>query len=1367
MKTDIPNENYNPSREQREGGMRTNRRTRAESQWIVGQAYSHTYNTLSQLSRLQTICINNNSKLRFTGKSGPFTASELNQHFLNLGLLAYCFSFIIDRNLHSTSFSANCIYQLSEPTVPLVLSWITVATSLHQQGKTNLSHDGLNPAHVPYQRVNNPTLGEFCFTMIGRADIEESKSNVAMNAWLPQASYPCGNFSDTSSLKLLKQKDRQAMLSQFVFVLKIKIKQAFPLLVYKRFLFSLSLPQDTCVIVQQMCRPSQTPHLTMSSTQISSNAALKPQPLKERALPNGISKMTMRVSQAQQGLLSPLIVPSPFPWLWVRQIVDRDSGNLVNPFMRVTNQMTRHLATLRESQLLPPFTRAWLNFFTLTFRALGRNHIVSTPFQGHHNAWFLLNCRVPLVRSSSESIVHCSGRIAPYLPVGLSSFRARSLWGPQTQNNLTFRAGPDCPILRAIPFPEVTELFCRLPLSTLFQLARGCQPWRPDAVMGTTWCEIISLRFSWTIVNAPDTSKSKVLFQTYNPSSGQSNFRRFTLASLSSLMLPYNTHIQLEEYQPHSLSTTSQRLTQQGFPPCLRIESPVTNCCSHGNLLHFGLQNSHLNNCYYHQDLHQTLFNPGSRQRLRNNAHALLLIAASLSLQWSSIGRTLQRHPFSGLVHSAGELLHTPQRYLMSVQLGTLTRRQEHPSSPVLLTKNGPLGTRIEPPCLNQERPGFLPIQSLRIGRGHCIPEASNHSLYLIKLRICPSYPEGNFGGNQLLDGSISLSPLYPSSTIDLHVRTATSLHQSFPWLHPTQAQFTIFRVLTFMLVLKPFTRGSWSVDAAACAWHQSPSLRVRVGKNHFAKIAEASSGRTSTDIRTLPPEGNRLYRAFVAVRPHLGSRCTLTQSLPQVQTRTFYVSLARNGQATKLCMHRRINFYPFLLNDFKSFDSLFKVLFIFPSQYLFAIGFLLIFSLRRSLSPTQGCNTKQPDSSKTHSLSRDTTYGAFTLSGGPFVVTSAPPPIQEKFECLSTGSCYTALPLLSMSSHCKQCDCCIECDPRRIEAARRAQRNKKTLKQACQKDNLLAPVAFKNLMTHGSAIRIAYRTSLRCNAVLPAYAGCTLLQLQAWLSSCGLVLMILPQVHLRKPCYDFSFLQVIWFTRFSTTPQGHRGPNGSPDHSKSVGATGGVYKGQGLNQRKLMTCAYQEFLVQDLQFQRSIPITTHIADYQLPHGAGKYSLYASVQHACGPGHLRASQTCYCLKLPCVQSQSPSKKSCPLSNGSTSQQAKVSFVNGINQTNHSTNQERPCTTTHRIKKELSICQSSLCLDLVSFPVLSQIEPQAPLLVVPFRQFLQVSALRPYSPQNPKTLISHKVPKADKARLRSLVGIVYGQDQDGI
>ena len=68
-------------------------------------------------------------------------------------------------------------------------------------------------------------------------------------------------------------------------------------------------------------------------------------------------------------------------------------------------------------------------------------------------------------------------------------------------------------------------------------------------------------------------------------------------------------------------------------------------------------------------------------------------------------------------------------------------------------------------------------------------------------------------------------------------------------------------------------------------------------------------------------------------------------------------------------------------------------------------------------------------------------------------------------------------------------------------------------------------------------------------------------------------------------------------------------------------------------------------------------------------------------------------------------------------------QAKVSFANGITQPNHFTNQKRPCSTTHRIEKGLSICQSLLCLDLVRFPVLSPIKPHAPLLVVPFRQFL--------------------------------------------
>ena len=46
-----------------------------------------------------------------------------------------------------------------------------------------------------------------------------------------------------------------------------------------------------------------------------------------------------------------------------------------------------------------------------------------------------------------------------------------------------------------------------------------------------------------------------------------------------------------------------------------------------------------------------------------------------------------------------------------------------------------------------------------------------------------------------------------------------------------------------------------------------------------------------------------------------------------------------------------------------RTINFLFKVLFIFPSRYLFAIGLVPIFSFRRSLPPILGCITKQPDS--------------------------------------------------------------------------------------------------------------------------------------------------------------------------------------------------------------------------------------------------------------------------------------------------------------------------------------------------------------------------------------------------------------------
>ena len=93
----------------------------------------------------------------------------------------------------------------------------------------------------------------------------------------------------------------------------------------------------------------------------------------------------------------------------------------------------------------------------------------------------------------------------------------------------------------------------------------------------------------------------------------------------------------------------------------------------------------------------------------------------------------------------------------------------------------------------------------------------------------------------------------------------------------------------------------------------------------------------------------------------------------------------------------RRISFNRFRPNDFKSFDPLFKVLFIFPSQYLFAIGFPHIFSLRRSLSPTWCTSIKVHDSSTDGQVTHDTTDGALTLSGVPLATTSASRAIRPK----------------------------------------------------------------------------------------------------------------------------------------------------------------------------------------------------------------------------------------------------------------------------------------------------------------------------------------------------------------------------------
>ena len=90
----------------------------------------------------------------------------------------------------------------------------------------------------------------------------------------------------------------------------------------------------------------------------------------------------------------------------------------------------------------------------------------------------------------------------------------------------TLEQGPLYPTLRANPFPEVTDLFCRLPLPTLF--------YRPEAAnlgdLMRLWVRpgvriSLSLGFSRAVEGAPDTSEDKVLYPPINPISRQSDFR--------------------------------------------------------------------------------------------------------------------------------------------------------------------------------------------------------------------------------------------------------------------------------------------------------------------------------------------------------------------------------------------------------------------------------------------------------------------------------------------------------------------------------------------------------------------------------------------------------------------------------------------------------------------------------------------------------------------------------------------------------------------------------------------------------------------------------------------------------------------------
>ncbi|KAI4294853.1 hypothetical protein L6164_037933 [Bauhinia variegata] len=149
---------------------------------------------------------------------------------------------------------------------------------------------------------------------------------------------------------------------------------------------------------------------------------------------------------------------------------------------------------------------------------------------------------------------------------------------------------------------------------------------------------------------------------------------------------------------------------------------------------------------------------------------------------------------------SPGRHAATRSRRAEQLEQSTDSRRvrdwdpRAQPSEPILFPRSAPtaappgLAPQVlqRPPRPPTHRAWHLPR---RPGIGRALKRHPFSGLVdSAELEQSSSYPEGNFGGNQLLDGSISLSPLYPSQTNDLHVSIAAGLHQSFLWLRPAQA---------------------------------------------------------------------------------------------------------------------------------------------------------------------------------------------------------------------------------------------------------------------------------------------------------------------------------------------------------------------------------------------------------------------------------------------------------------------------------------------------------------------------------------------------------------------------------------------------
>ncbi|KAI3488817.1 hypothetical protein L1887_47060 [Cichorium endivia] len=594
--------------------------------------------------------------------------------------------------------------------------------------------------------------------MIGRADIEGSKSNVAMNAWLPQASYPCGNFSDTSSFKFRRSKGSLG----HAFTVRIRTGNQ------NQTSFYPSVPHEISVLVELILG-----HLRYLLTDV------PPQP---NSPPDNVFRPD-RPAEAGLGSKKRGIAPLPIHGI---------------------SKITLKVVVFHFRPRAPTYT---------------------TPLKSFHKVGLESSStgRIPLVRTSSELAVRRPGKApegavpspSPGRHAATRSRRGSSSSSPPTADG--FGTGTPVPSPQSQSFSRGYGSILPTSLAYIVPSTRGCSPWRPDAVMSTT-----------------GRGRHSVL-RIFKGRRGRTGHR-----------------------------ATCGALPAAG--PYLRLSHP-----------------------------HRRPLRPGSRPRFCSDRRALLLIGAWHLPRRPGVGRALKRHPFSGLVDSAGELARSCNPASGSSRIAS-SAYQKWPTWSSRFRGTAQRSSRAVLPYLN--------------------------------------YPEGNFGGNQLLDGSISLSPLYPSQTNDctsVSLRASTRVSSGFAPLRHSSPSFGSRQACSHsnpsQKIKTPwsvFQDGPNGVPTGRCREHAGISPRRRVLP-------------TTIDATASP----RAYRQLGLWPPHQ-SAPVHAPSRSADRLSPFHIRPGRIAGPHSLPSRQ-----------FQAlFDSLFKVLFIFPSRYLFAIGLTPVFSLGRIYRP-------------------------------------------------------------------------------------------------------------------------------------------------------------------------------------------------------------------------------------------------------------------------------------------------------------------------------------------------------------------------------------------------------------------------------